>query len=197
MKKILFIGDSIMYGAKGVPGYGYFVKQHFAGSVEVVLPYDNCQDVRYTYQYLDELFDIDDVKTSDIIHWNNGLWDVLHFAGALKPYTELSLYLTSVEKLYNKLRSLNSNAQIVFATTTFIHEELQTKKSYRRNDEIEEYNRAAIDVLKETDIRINDLCNKAKEVDASFIGKDGLHYTAEGSFCLAQAVIAYLSGLIK
>lgn len=197
MKKILFIGDSIMYGAKGVPGYGYFVKQHFAGSAEVVLPYDNCQDVRYTYQYLDELFDIDDVKTSDIIHWNNGLWDVLHFAGALKPYTELSLYLTSVEKLYNKLRSFNQNAQIVFATTTFIYEELQTKKSYRRNIEIEEYNRAVIDAFKNSDVMINNFCDSAREIDSSFIGKDGLHYTAEGSSRLAKYVIEYLSKFVQ
>lgn len=197
MKKILFIGDSIMYGAKGVPGYGYFVKQHFVGSTEVILPYDNCQDVRYTYQFLDELFDLDDIKTADIIHWNNGLWDVLHFAGAANPYTELSLYVTSVEKLYKKLRSLNPTAQIVFATTTFIHEELQTKKSYRRNDEIEEYNRTVIDAFINSDVRINYLCDKAKEIDSSFIGKDGLHYTVEGASRLAEYVIEYLSNFVK
>lgn len=197
MKKILLIGDSIMYGAKGVPGYGYFVKQQFAEAAEVVLPCDNCQDVRYTYQFLDELFDLDDIKTADIIHWNNGLWDVLHFAGALNPYTELSLYLTSVKKLYKKLRSLNPTAQIVFATTTFIHEELQTKKSFRRNNEIAEYNRAVIDAFQKIDVRINDLCREAEKIDSSFIGTDGLHYTAEGASRLAQSVIECLSSLMK
>ena len=105
--------------------------------------------------------------------------------------------MKSVEKLYKKLRSLNPTAQIVFATTTFIHEELQTKKSYRRNDEIEEYNRTVIDAFINSDVRINYLCDKAKEIDSSFIGKDGLHYTVEGASRLAEYVIEYLSNFVK
>ena len=38
MKKILFIGDSIMYGFKRVPGYGHFVRESLAGTAEVILP---------------------------------------------------------------------------------------------------------------------------------------------------------------
>ena len=62
----------------------YFVKQHFAGSAEVVFPYDNCQDVRYTYQFLEELFDLNDIKTAKISYysqfgignWACGIWQM-------------------------------------------------------------------------------------------------------------------------
>ena len=66
-----------------------------------------------------------------------------------------------------------------------------------RNDEIDEYNRAVIDTFINSDVRINYLCDKAKEIDSSFIGKDGLHYTAEGASRLAKYVIEYLSDFVQ
>ena len=42
MKKVLLLGDSIMYGAKGLHGYGYYVQQALEGTADVLLPNDNC-----------------------------------------------------------------------------------------------------------------------------------------------------------
>ena len=67
MMSILLLGDSIMYGAKGIHGYGYYVKQSFSERVEVYLPNDNCQDIRYLHFFSDELIpQIED--EFDIIH---------------------------------------------------------------------------------------------------------------------------------
>ena len=54
-----------------------------------------------------------------------------------------------------------------------------------------------IDTFINSDVRINYLCDKAKEIDSSFIGKDGLHYTAEGASRLAKYVIEYLSNFVQ
>ncbi len=188
MKKVILIGDSIMYGAKGVPGYGYFVKKHFEDTVDVVLPYENCQDVRYTLRFLDELFDEADIASADLIHWNNGLWDVLHFGGNPKPYTELDIYVDAISQLFCKLREINPNCIIVFATTTVIPEELQKTSSYRRNAEIERYNQAVVQLLSPKYVVIEDLYAYSLILDVSYRGKDGLHYTELGSEKMAEFV---------
>lgn len=78
--KILLLGDSIMYGAKGIHGYGYFVKQKLEYNADVFLPTDNYQDSQFTSCFLSDLIP-ESGDGFDVIHWNNGLWDVLHFAG--------------------------------------------------------------------------------------------------------------------
>lgn len=98
--KIILIGDSIMFGAGGINGYGYYVKRYFEGRASVILPDDNCQGVRYSTQFLEQLFNPEDLKNADIIHWNNGLWDVLHFMGNPNPHTALSVYVENVSALY-------------------------------------------------------------------------------------------------
>lgn len=194
--QIVLIGDSIMFGAKGIHGYGYYVKKHFEGKANVILSNDNCQDVRYTIQFLDELFSITDIENADIIHWNNGLWDVLHFAGNPNSYTSLSVYVESISALYNKLRVLNPKCKIVFATTTVIPEELQKTTSYRRNAEIEQYNQAAVYELSTKEVLINDLYAASLTLDASYRGKDGLHYTEHGSEKIASFVIKEIETLL-
>lgn len=194
--QIVLIGDSIMFGAKGINGYGYYVKKHFEGKANVILPNDNCQDIRYTIQFLDELFSITDIMNADIIHWNNGLWDVLHFAGNPNPYTSLSVYVESVSTLYNRLRFLNPKCKIVFATTTVIPEELQKTTSYRQNAEIEQYNQATVYELSTKEVVINDLYAASLALDASYRGKDGLHYTEHGSEKMASFVIQEIETLL-
>lgn len=191
MKKILFIGDSIMYGFKRVPGYGHFVKESLADTAEVILPFDNCQDVRYTYTFLEELFDIQDVKTADVIHWNNGLWDILHFAGSSVPRTSVDIYLSHIKKLYEKLKELNPDAEIVFATMTRVREDAHTSVSYRKNTEVDEYNLAAVQLLTDYDVKINDLCEASESLDRSHFADDSVHYNEHGAQELAKTVIGF------
>lgn len=54
-KKIMLLGDSIMYGAKGIHGYGYYVRQKLENMADVFLPTDNCQDSRFTSCYFSDL----------------------------------------------------------------------------------------------------------------------------------------------
>ena len=196
MKKIVFIGDSILYGVKGIPGYGYFVKQHYTDRAQIVLPSENCQGVRDALDALDVIFDTEDLKTADVIHWNSGHWDVLHFMGSPLTHTPLAIYVTSIEKLYRTLRELNPTAKIVFATTTRVCDELRSGKSYRLNSEIEEYNGAAVGVLEPLGVYINDLYRASAEIDSLSVRADSVHFNAQGSSLLSEFVIEYIERLL-
>lgn len=196
MYKILLLGDSIMYGAKGIRGYGYYVKQSFNGQAEVYLPTDNCQDIRYLCSFVDELIP-QVVGGMDIIHWNSGLWDVLHFAGNPKPYTDIKTYGQHIDKFYQVLKQKYPMARIFFATTTPVQEHLQRTTSYRRNSEIIEYNSLAKSVLQGKVDSLDDLFSVASRLGDDYRASDGLHFSEEGSKQLAIAVCDFLNHQMK
>ena len=68
MKKVALLGDSIR-----LLGYGTKVPELLGEEYEVFQPEDNCRFVKYTLRMLFELRE--QIQDSDIIHWNNGLWD--------------------------------------------------------------------------------------------------------------------------
>ena len=70
MKKVTLLGDSIRQ-----IGYGKSVEEALKKEgIEVFQPEENCRFARYTFRML---FDYkDQIAGSDVIHWNNGLWDV-------------------------------------------------------------------------------------------------------------------------
>lgn len=192
MYKILLLGDSIMYGAKGIRGYGYYVKQSFNGQAEVYLPTDNCQDIRYLYSFADELIPQIDGEF-DLIHWNSGLWDVLHFAGNPKPYTDIKTYGQHIDKFFQVLKQRYPMARIFFATTTPVPEHLQRTTSYRRNSEIIEYNSLAKSILKGKVESFDDLFSAASKLSDDYRSCDGLHFSEEGAKILADSVYNFLS----
>lgn len=87
MKNILLIGDSICYGAPpNSPGYGVLVQEKLKGIANVYKIDDNCRFVQYTLRYLWDWVRQVDAANIDVIHWNNGLWDVLRLNTALFTY---------------------------------------------------------------------------------------------------------------
>lgn len=75
MKKVTLLGDSIR-----LLGYGKTVAEELGkDGTEVFQPDDNCRFAKYTLRML---FDLkDQIAGSDVIHWNNGLWDVSNLFG--------------------------------------------------------------------------------------------------------------------
>ena len=69
MKKIALLGDSIRQ-----MGYGAKVAEMLGDECEVWQPTDNCRFASYT---LRGCFDWKEhLDGCDIIHWNNGIWDI-------------------------------------------------------------------------------------------------------------------------
>ena len=189
MKNILLLGDSIRYGAPGSPGYGKIVMEKLEGKANVFAPDDNCRFVQYTLRYLyNWVRDLEDVKEKiDVIHWNNGLWDVLRLNGD-EPLTPVDMYVYFLKRVYNMLTKLFPNAKIVFALTTPVQEDMANPTFMRYNSDIEEYNKAAKEFMDSVGVCVNDFYSVIKPYGKD-VHSDWVHFNERGCEILADAVI--------
>ncbi len=189
MKNVLLIGDSIRFGAPPKsPGYGVYVKKMLEGRANVYAPNENCRFAQYTLRNLydwERKLRADNVKI-DLVHWNNGLWDVLHVNGddALTP---CDVYVEFLRRIYNKLKKLFPEAKIVFALSTGVIEEMGSPDFMRYNSEIEQYNAAARALMDTLGVPVNDLYSISREIEDTHC--DWVHFGEEGSKVLAEAVV--------
>jgi len=187
MKNILLIGDSIRYGAPpSSPGYGKYVKEMYGETASVYAPDDNCRFAQYTLRYLfDWRNQFKDVKF-DVIHWNNGLWDVLRLNGD-EPLTHIDIYTYTLERIYNMMKKLFPEAKIIFANSTSVIEAWANPDFMRYNSEIEQYNAAAQALMDTLGVPVNDLYSISREIEDTHC--DWVHFGEEGSKVLAEAVV--------
>ena len=150
----------------------------------------------------------------DVVHWNNGLWDVLHLNAAsggrdgeaegktisppnvsakfhfdADPLTPPDIYRYYIGRVFTRIRQLFPCAEVVFATTTPVIEE-QANWAYRSNSEIDDYNRIAREVLVPHGVSINELGDFARK-NCGALHRDWVHYNDEGSSMLADEIIAF------
>ena len=187
MKKIYLIGDSIRVGATGSPGYGVYVAEKLAGEAEVYAPTANCAFCQHTFRYLHEWAARAPKEEIDVVHWNNGLWDVLRLLGD-DPFTDLDYYGVILARLYKRIRLLFPKAKIIFALSTSVKEEWANKDFLRLNSDIETYNKKAIEVLAPLGVTFDDLYTVSCGFEDS-LRSDWVHFGEDGSRILADAVI--------
>ena len=197
MKHIFLIGDSIRHGI-GTPGdgptygYGYHMQKKLEGRAKVYSPDDNSRFVHYTLRYLHDwakaMHAGEDV---DIVHWNNGLWDILHIMGDEETFTPLDQYGETLLRIEKRIRRLFPRAKVYFSLTTPAIEEQYTPDFRRYNKDIEAFNQKAIDVLTPCGVEIIDLYSKAKTLQPTY-SRDWVHYTPEGASILADYIISQL-----
>lgn len=194
MKKCYLIGDSIRFGALDSPGYGRFVNEYLGPDYQVFAPDENCRFAQYTQRYFFEWVNKLPVSCEDIsvIHWNNGLWDVIELPGEDTPFTDLPFYISSLRKVYHQIRRFFPNARVIFATSTPVVEKMAPKWCIRRNEIIEQYNTAAIQLMNELGVEVNDLYHVANQLDLSHRA-DWVHFNEAGSRVLAKAVADFIT----
>ena len=142
--KVTLLGDSIR-----LIGYGKRVPELLGKEWEVYQPEENGRFSKHT---LRGLFDWrDEMAGSDVVHWNNGLWDTCHIFGDNLPFTPIGEYVDNVKRIAELLLRITPN--VIFATTTPVI----PGQAYNDNDRIREYNAAALEVLSGTGVVINDL----------------------------------------
>ena len=166
MKKVVLIGDSIR-----MIGYGNPVAERLSNEFEVWQPDDNCRFAKYT---LRGLWDWQDgIRNADIIHWNNGLWDVcsLFGDGEFTPVDEYVEIMLRLARLFKQRATT-----VIFATTTPVRPE----NLHNKNEVITTYNEALVPKLKEMGIVINDLYTPLAEDVYRFICDDTIHLSEEG-----------------
>lgn len=192
MKNVFLIGDSIRCGVStgdGIEcGYGIHVKRTLekSGVANVFYSQDNSRFLQYALRYIHEWASVCDAKSIDVVHWNNGLWDLLRLFGD-DVFTPLDMYKSYLVRVHDRIRMIFPNAKIIFALSTPVSEEMSPADFTRRNSEIEQYNEAAIEVLTPLGVKINDLYSLAKEIRPNYY-LDWVHYNPEGSAILAQKV---------
>ena len=209
MKNILLLGDSIRMG------YDSFVQKKLEGRANVYFSKDNGRFAQYTLRAINDWRIQLSLPEIHIVHWNNGLWDLLHLNSNptesdgetegetispknvtsqlnfdKDPLTPPEMYRYMLGRVLTRIRQLFPKAEVIFATTTPVIEE-QARWAYRSNAEIEQYNDIAREVLIPRGIRINELGRFATE-KCQNLHRDWVHYNDDGSSLLADEIIEYL-----
>lgn len=178
MKKVVLLGDSIR-----LIGYGKKVPEMLGDDYTVFQSEDNCRFVKYTLRCL---FDWrEDIKDADIIHWNNGLWDVTNglFDDGGKPFTSEDEYVDNMLRVASELLKITPN--VIFATTTPVHPEYP----YNSNELIRHYNEVIVPKLQDMGIRINDLHSIVAANIPEYICEDQIHLSEAGAQACAEQVV--------
>lgn len=188
MKNVLLLGDSIRYGIPSkLIGYGVLVEEKLKGIANVYAPDDNCRFAQYTLRYIHDWAKKVERESIDVIHWNNGLWDVLRLDFD-EPLTPIDTYVYMLERVWRMLRKLFPNAKIIFALSTAVIEEKARPEFFRYNADIEAYNAAARARMEALGVEINDLYEITKGLDMEYHA-DWVHFNDKGSAILADAVV--------
>lgn len=184
MKRVFLIGDSIRIG------YDSYVREMLADEAQVYWSDDNARFVQYTLRYVNEWANHDcDPGKIDLVHWNNGLWEVLRLMGD-EPQTAIEEYEAGLKRIAKRLRRVFPNAKIIFGLTTSVIEERMNPDFKRYNRDIEAYNAVARRVMEQENVEINDLYSVAQDMSDDWHSADGTHYTEAGYRALAAQVAA-------
>ena len=189
MKKVLLLGDSIRMG------YQQFVKEELAGEYEVRYPEDNGRFAAYTlWQVNQELKWNPDIE---LVHFNNGYWDMNIEAPMTEAIHPVEEYVSFLRRIVALCRQCG--AKVVFATTVPILEAgaagdntgVQGTINYS-NEWVKEYNAAAVKVMAELDVPVNDLYALCMQDDRRYKCEDMLHLSEEGSRACAKQVAEFV-----
>ena len=175
MKKVVLIGDSIRR-----IGYGAPVSERLSEEFEVWQPVENCRFAQYTLRGLWDWRE--DIKGADIIHWNNGLWDVCNLFGD-GPFTPVDEYVETMLRLAKLFKERAST--VIFATTTPV----RLENKHNKNEVISAYNETLVPKLREMGVVINDLYTPLSEDVYKFICNDTIHLSEEGIALATEMVV--------
>lgn len=177
--KVTLLGDSIR-----MIGYGKRTAELLSPEFTVWQPEENCRFAQYTLRGLWDW--AEGMKDSDIIHWNNGLWDVCNLFGD-GSFTPLEEYVSLMKRL---ARLLQQRAKVViFATTTPVRAE----NPHNKNSIIDEYNARIVPELQAMGVVINDLNAILRDdIEGSIRADDLIHLTDEAGEKCAQQVAAII-----
>ncbi len=177
MKKVVLLGDSIR-----LIGYGPLVPALLGPEYTVYQPEDNCRFVKYTLRCL---FDLrSELSGADVIHWNNGLWDVSTnlFDDGGRSFTDEDEYVSNMLRVAGELLKITPN--VIFATTTPVHPDYP----YNSTDRICRYNALLVPQLQALGVRINDLHTTVAANIPAYICDDLIHLSPAGAEVCAEQV---------
>lgn len=170
--KVTLLGDSIRQQ------YGPKVKALLGDEFEIWAPDDNCRFAKYT---LRGLFDwAADMEGSQIVHWNNGLWDLCRLFDDA-TFTSEDEYVENILRIADIL--IKRYGTVIFATTTPV----RASNIFNKNDDADRFNARIVPLLKERGVIINDLNALLRSDPEHYICDDTIHLTEEAiDICAAR-----------
>ena len=177
---VLLLGDSIR------ASYQPLVAGALQGVARVVGPAENGQFSLYTLASLNRW--LEQLGRPDIVHWNNGLHDVGHNPQRHPVQIPVEMYCANLEFILQRL--MQTRARIIWATTTPVHPDAPFRKTQWawRNEEIDRYNGAALELMKAYDVPVNDLHSIVAADPDAMLCEDQLHLSEAGKQSCAEAV---------
>ena len=190
MKNVLLIGDSIRIG------YDKSVQKTLEGKANVCFPKENCRFASFVLRYLHEYkrFFLDGAQ-ADVIHWNAGLWDCLRLYEE-EPHTPIEVYTYYIERICIRIKKLFPEAQVIFATSTKVQSEKMGKNFKRYNEEIEQYNAAAVAVVQKYGFAVNDLYAVSAALPEEAHSDPVHYYTPMATQVFTKAVLSHIQPLL-
>jgi protein involved in sex pheromone biosynthesis len=102
-----------------------------------------------------------------------------------------------MERICIRIKKFFPNAKVIFATSTSVQSEKMGKNFKRYNEEIEEYNKVAVDIVKKHGFIVNDLYALSKALPEE-AHSDAVHYyTSIGTEAFTKQVLTYLSDALE
>ncbi len=166
-------------------GYDSFVKELLDGEFEVV--YDDADNGRfaaYTLWQANQFFK--NCGKFDVVHWNNGYWDMNVESPMTEPIHPVPEYIHFLGRILAEIR--RNGAVPVFATSLpILTEEAEAAamrdgipRFFYKNDWVVMYNKAAVGFMESEGVAVNDLYTMCLESPTYYKCPDLLHLTDEG-----------------
>ena len=190
---IFLIGDSIRRG------YCATVKEKLADVAEVFYVSENCRNTQNVITSLKKwagMFDRTD--RMNLVHFNCGHWDVAHWNGCAQSLTSETEYAKNIQMIVDLLKRFFPNAKLIFATTTPMNPDGGSTGGVnpRSNDEINRYNRIAVEIATQNGVAISDL-NAYMQNWGSEYYTDTCHLTLDAFALLGEEVARRLRGFLQ
>jgi len=190
MKKVVLLGDSIRLG------YCNYSKQYLADTAEVFFPAENCCSTQFMIWKAKGWSQLCPAEEVAAVQFNAGQWDTAHWLYDEEPITSIGEYVKNLGILIRTYRKLYPNAKLIFATTTPMNPANPETENPRTTEQIAEYNAAAVKLMNENGIAVNDLFAIADEWDGTkFI--DYCHLTPDGYDILGKATADFIRNAIS
>ena len=190
---IFLIGDSIRQG------YCATVKEKLADTAEVFYFADNCRSTQYAIFNMKSWAGMfNDPSRVDVVHFNCGHWDVAHFHGVEDSLTSIEEYERNINVIIKLLKRFFPNAKLIFATSSPMNTNrlFMNETNPRSNEEIDRYNKSAVEIAKKHGVAINDL-NSYMRSWGSECFSDTCHLTTEAFAILGNEVARILKEFIE
>ncbi len=193
MKKVLLLGDSIRMG------YDEYVRELLAGEYEVYYDdVDNGRFAAYTLWQANQFFK--NYGHFDVVHWNNGYWDMNVEAPMTEPMHPVDEYIHFLGRILAVIR--RNGAVPIFATTTPVLSKAAAAEVIRegintfdyRNEWVEKYNAAAVRFMQSENVAVNDLYSLCLEDPHYYKCPDLLHLTERGYRRCAEQIAEVIRG---